>query len=200
MKIPFTSRCLGLIVIALTIGACSSTRAINEWRDDAFNARLTNLLVIAAIDDDARKRQVEDAYVARLNSLSIEATAAHALISASEITREVVEAAIVDTDIDSVLVTRLLGVEAVEEYQPPVRVDHYRSYHRYHARALDYTSPGYYRRYTVLTLETSLYDRASGELVWSMQSESMDSDAAQKIIDEQIGLTVERLRAAGLIN
>lgn len=199
MKTSTTFRSLLLLISMLILSACASTRSLHEWRDEAYTGKLDNILVIAAIDDGARKREVEDSYVARFNSLSIAATPAYELIADSELTRETVEAALGGSDIDSVLVTRLLGVEEVEQYQPPSSYSHYRSYHRYHARALDYSSPGYYRKYKVLTLESTLYDRATQQLVWSVQSETIDSTAPQKIIDEQIDLTVERLSAHGLL-
>ena len=44
-----------------------------------------------------------------------------------------------------------------------------------------------------------MYDTASQQLIWSMQSESLDSSALQEVIDEQIVLTVERLVAKGLL-
>ena len=36
-------------------------------------------------------------------------------------------------------------------------------------------SAGYYRKYQVLMLETNLYDTATQQLIWSMQSESIDA-------------------------
>ncbi len=61
------------------------------------------------------------------------------------------------------------------------------------------SSPGYYRKYQVLMLETNLYDTTTKQLIWSMQSESIDASAPQKVIDEQIALTIERLVAHGLV-
>jgi hypothetical protein len=110
-----------------------------------------------------------------------------------------VEAAIVGQDLDAVLVTRLAGVDDVEEYQPPTSFTHYSSYHRYYSHSMRYSSPGYYRKYQVLMLETNLYDTATKQLIWSMQSESIDASAPQKVIDGQIALTIKRLVARGLV-
>jgi hypothetical protein len=44
-----------------------------------------------------------------------------------------------------------------------------------------------------------LYQSTTGELIWSMQSETMDSDTPQAVIDRQVALTVERLQARGLL-
>lgn len=197
----YTLRTALLLVIAVILGACATTRAVHEWRNEAYSGKLDNLLIIAATADGALRRNAEDTYVDRLAAIGIAAVPGYALIAdAAAVSRATVEAAIADKDIDAVLVTRLLGIEEIEEYQPPpIGADHYRSYYRYHANALDMSSRGYYLKYKLLTLETMLYDTASGELIWSMQSEAIDSDSPQNVIDGQISLTVERLRAAGLL-
>ena len=51
----------------------------------------------------------------------------------------------------------------------------------------------------MFTLETSLYDAASGEMVWSMQSEIMDASRPRHVIEEQIKLTIGKLKSQGLI-
>jgi hypothetical protein len=121
------------------------------------------------------------------------------MTSELELSPETVEAAVRGRAIDAVLVTRLLGVEDVEAYEPPTTRAHYRSYNRYYQHALAETSPGYYRRYKVLTLETTLYDTASGELTWSLQSEAIEPSTPRHVIEEQIALTIERLDAQGLL-
>jgi hypothetical protein len=44
-----------------------------------------------------------------------------------------------------------------------------------------------------------LYDTASGELIWSMQSESIEPSTPRPVIEEQIDLTVAHLSAQGLL-
>jgi hypothetical protein len=62
-----------------------------------------------------------------------------------------------------------------------------------------YSSPGYYDKYQIFTLESNLYDTATQKLVWSMQSESIDPSTPRKVIEEQIRLTINTLRKRGLI-
>ncbi len=194
------SRFLLLMLSSILLAGCTSTRSVMEWQDEAWSGKLDNILVIAAVEDNARRRSIEDAYVENFAAQSVGATPGYTLISnASELSRETVETAIAGQDLDAVLVTRLAGVEEVEEYQPPTSFTHYSSYHRYYSHSMRYSSPGYYRKYQVLMLETNLYDTTTKQLIWSMQSESIDSSAPQKVIDEQIALTIERLVAHGLV-
>ena len=195
------SRIYLLILSAILVAGCASTRSVMEWQDDAWSGKLDNILVIAAVEDNARRRAIEDAYVEDFAANSVGAIPGYTLIpSAKELSRETVEAAIAGQDLDAVLVTRLAGIDEVEEYQPPTSHTHYRSYHRYYSHSMRYSSPGYYRKYQVLMLETNLYDTATKQLIWSMQSESIDASAPQKVIDGQIALTIKRLVARGLVD
>ncbi|MCG6888773.1 MAG: hypothetical protein LJE92_04235 [Gammaproteobacteria bacterium] len=196
----FSLRSLMVMLLTVLLAGCAATRSVMEWQDKAYSGKLNNILVIAAVDDNTMRHRVEDAYSEKFASMSLRATPGYTLIANDlPLSRETVETAIAGQHLDAVLVTRLLGVEEVEEYQPPGSIDYYRGYHRYYAHSMMVSSPGYYRKYKLLTLETNLYDTRTGKLVWSMQSESIDSSAPQKLIDEQIALTVARLQARGLL-
>ena len=190
-----------LIPSAILVVGCASTDSVMEWQDEAWSGKLDSILVIAAVEDNAHRRSIEDAYVEEFAANSVGATPGYTLISSTTaLSRETVEAAIAGQDLDAVLVTRLAGVDEVEEYQPPTSYNHYRSYHSYYSHSMRYSSPGYYRKYQVLMLETNLYDTATRQLIWSMQSESLDASAPQKVIDGQIALTIKRLVARGLVD
>jgi len=200
MKLRISMKMTCLLLAGLIVGACASTKPIMEWRDEGFSGQLNHILVIAAADQATKRHAIEDDYVKALTAVPVTAVPSYTLMDSDiELSRETVEAAIEGQGFDGVLVTRLLGVEEIEEYQPPVTYDHYRSYHRYYQRSLDYSSPGYYRNYKILKLETNLYDTATQELIWSMQSETIDPSAPQDVIEAQIILTMERLTQGGLI-
>jgi hypothetical protein len=195
------SRIFLMILSATLVAGCASTNSVMEWQDEAWSGKLDNILVIAAVEDNAHRRSIEDAYVEEFAAISVGATPGYTLISSTTaLSRETVEAAIAGQDLDAVLVTRLAGVDEVEEYQPPNSYAHYRSYHGYYSHSMRYSNPGYYRKYQVLMLETNLYDTATRELIWSMQSESLDASAPQKVIDGQIALTIKRMVARGLVD
>ncbi len=58
---------------------------------------------------------------------------------------------------------------------------------------------GYTEQYRTVVLETNLYDIASRELVWSMQSKTMDASRPRHVIEDQIKLTISTLAKRGLI-
>lgn len=193
-------RIIALASAALALAACATTRPVHEWRSEVFAGSVDKILVIAAIDRSTQRRVYEDEFVDALSARGVTAIPGYTLLtSTATVTREAVENAIRGQDIDAVLVTRLLGIEDVEVYEPPPRYDYHGSYYRYYSHAMTETGPGYYRRYRVLTLETNLYDTASGELVWSMQSEAIEPSTPRHVIEAQIELTIDRLHAQGLL-
>lgn len=190
---------IALALAALVLGGCATTRPVHEWRSEGFTGSIDTVLVIAAVKRSTQRRVFEDLFADALASHGVTATPSYTLMTSEvEISRETVERAIRGQNIDAVLVTRLLGVEEVETYQPPT-VLYYGSYDSYYHHALTEVSPGYYRRYKVLTLETTLYDTASEELIWSMQSEAIEPSTPRTLLEDQINLTIERLAAQGLL-
>ena len=188
------------VFTALMLSACATKRPVIEWQDESFSAAFDNILIIAAIERSTRRRVYEDEFVEALEALKVEATPSYELMTTSmTISRKSVEAAIKGQNIDAVLVTRLLGVKEEEVYQPPTYYDHHRSYHHYYTHALENDNRAYYRRFKVLTLETNIYDAATKELVWSMQSEGIEPSTPRNVIQEQIALTIQTLLARGLI-
>ena len=51
----------------------------------------------------------------------------------------------------------------------------------------------------MLRLETNLYDTATQQLVWSMQSESIEPSTPRDVIETQINLTIATLAERGKI-
>ena len=200
MKSTTPFRAILFVFTALMLGACATKQPVMEWQDEGFSGALDNILIIAAIERSTRRRIYEDEFVEALASMKVEATPSYTLMTTSmTISRETVEAAIKGKNIDAVLVTRLLGVKEEEVYHPPSYYDHHRSYHRYYTHALESDNRAYYRRFKVLTLETNIYDATTKELIWSMQSESIEPSTPRNLIEEQITLTIQTLQARGLI-
>ncbi len=200
MKPATPIRAILFVFTALVLSACATKRPAMEWRDEGYSGALDNILIIAAIERSTRRRVYEDEFVEALEALNVEATPSYELMTSSlTVSRATVEAAIKGQDIDAVLVTRLLGVNEEEAYHPPTYYDHHRNYHRYYMHALENDNRAYYRRFKALTLETNIYDAATKELIWSMQSESIEPSTPRNLIEEQITLTIQTLQARGLI-
>ena len=191
-----------IFAFALTtvvVSACA-TKPTAEWQDDRFSGPVDNILIIGASAQPTMRRLFEDTFVAELAAIQVKALSSYKVMPVDQVlTREKIEAAIAGQNMDAVLVSRLLGVEDVEVYNPPTYYAHHRRYHSYYAHALESSSPGYLSSYKVLTLETNLYDTATQQLVWSMQSESIDPRTPRDVIETQINLTITTLAERGII-
>lgn len=189
-----------LLITLLVISACANTRPIGEWHKEGFSEKLNNILIIGVTSRSTRRRVFEDKFVEALAAAKVSATPSYKLITTSlNLSRAVVENAIQGQGIGAVLVTRLAGVREEEVYRQPDDKDENLSYFSYYDNSLKQVDDGYYAQFRTLVLETNLYDTRSGELVWSMQSETMDASRPRHVIEDQIRLTIVTLAKRGLI-
>ena len=184
MTIGSTVRLVQVFVMTALLAACA-VKPLAEWRDSSFSGTVDNILIIGVADEPVVRRQFEDTFVKELAALGVSAKSSY-----------------------QVLVTRVIGVEEISTYTPPTYTRthtplhfdrHYRDYHSYFNHAVQVATPGYWDKYDVLKLESNLYDSASQQLIWSVQSESFDPRSATQLIDDQITIAIKSLRNTGLI-
>ena len=196
---------LTILMAALTaalLSACASSKPLGEWINESYSGQAKHVLIIGATRRNERRREFESQFVKALEARGIAATASYKLLpTASDLTRESVEAAIRDKDIDAVLVTRLAEIKSADVVRRPANYDYDRDrdYITYYDHSLRRSSPTYEDEYRILGLETNLYDTASGELVWKMQSEAIDASRSGEVIAAQIELTIKTLEKRKLI-
>lgn len=191
---------ISLALTALVIAACANTKPVGEWRSEDFTGKLNNILIIGVTSRSDRRRVFEDKFVEGLAALKVSATPSYKLMDSSlHLTRQVVKNAIKGQDIGAVLVTRLAGVRKKEVYHASDDKDENLSYFNYSDKSFQQADVGYTEQHRVVALETKLYDIASAELVWSMQSETMDPSQPRHVIEDQIKLTIDTLAKRNLI-
>ena len=195
-----------LLVAALALGACSATAPVSEWRDEAFaGGPFGDLLVIAIDDDDLERRLFEDSFARALRAERMTATPSWGVMPTDEkVDKVLVRNAIAGRSIDAVLVVHLVGTEEREIYHPPrssyAPARYSQRYYGYYSSVYDYVyEPGYYTRHNLVKLETNLYDVASEELIWSSQSETLDPESANGLIESLAVTVIDQLRAQRLL-
>ena len=200
MKYSALQHSIMLVLVALWVGACSSSRPIDEWRSDNFAGTLDNILIIGVTSQSTRRRTFEDTFVGGLMALEVNAIPSYRLLASSlELNKEIVTKAIEGKNIGAVLVTRLAGFSEKEVYQPSSDHDEDLSYFSISREGVKQIDEGYYEQHVVLTLETKIYDIASAALIWSMRSEIEDPTASRQAIQDQIKLTIDTLRKRRLV-
>jgi hypothetical protein len=188
-------------LIAATLAACASTKPTAEWINESYSGQVSHVLIIGATRRNERRREFESQFVNALEARGVSATASYKLLpTADELTRESVEAAIRGKDIDAVLVTRLAAIKSADVVRRPANYDYDRDYITYYDHSLRRSSPVYDDEYRVLGLETNLYDVASTELIWKMQSQAITGSRQGEVIATQIELTIKALQKRKLID
>jgi len=185
---------LALLLLALT--ACATSKPSVEWRNESFTGKVDNILIIGVSENAERRYTFENTFVEVLAANKTRAIPSRNLLTSSiNLRREIVEKAIEGQQVGAVLITRVAGARETETNSTP---DSDRDYFYFNIIPGN-TNREYSDEHRLFTLESDLYDTASGELIWSMQSETMADAQPKEIIEKQIRLTTRALVSSGLI-
>jgi basic membrane lipoprotein Med (substrate-binding protein (PBP1-ABC) superfamily) len=200
-----------LAVLSLSaLAGCNkgpSTTIPLVWKNPNYAAgSFKKLFVIGVGEDDSARRLFEDTFA---RAIAAEGAAAQAswgdLPKSEQLSEEEVRAAIEGGDFDGVLITRVLGVNQSQEYVPPsthtVPTSYYGyGYYGYYGASYAVVhEPGYYKTNTTFRLETNLYSVATGDLVWSGQSDTLNPESLKDVIDSMTAAVAKKLKNEGLI-
>ncbi len=182
-----------VIIGALMLAACASTdtKIMGTWKDDQYARKITKVLVVSLAEEASIRQKAEGIVVAKLRKRGVDAVASSDIMPADEkIDRDTVRAAIAGKGFDSVLVTRLLGVDLNTGYVPP------------DSTIYNFTvkvEPGYTAHRPVVFIQINLYNTAKAQLVWSMTTQIHNHGTVADVIDAYSSAMVETLVKQGLI-
>lgn len=190
------------LTIALAFG-CSSTRIVDSWRAPNLTAsdlEFEHVVAIAITENRSRGRMAEDALARAATRTRV--SPAYTLLN-DEDRRNVDRMRLLLTaaGVDGAIVVRLLGAEDKQTYVPG-RAYNYGpgGFYGYYGRVGPVIyEPGYVRTDTTVTIETSLHDVASGQMLWTAVSESMNPSSVEKLMTEVAGAAGKELRRNGLV-
>ena len=194
----------GLIILTAALTACTTAKPTMEWRDQSYTGGpFDNILIVGVSNQETVRRTFENTFVDRLQEDKIKATASFALMPAeTRPSEDSIKAVISDIKFDSVLVTHLVGITEKEVYHPSTyRMDTNRGFYDYYGYVGGYVyEPGYYTRHEQVKLESNLYDAQTEQLVWSMQSETMNPNSEKGLIEAKIRTVIKKLKSQKLIS
>ena len=199
----------------LVISGCTNTKLTQTWSDSHNKATYKDIMVVGISDSEQTRRAYESYFVASFQDKGIESLESYTLISHEDeqkldgekgTFRAIVESAIKGSEIDAVLVTHLLSIEEDEVYRPFYEYPgyytqaYYGNMYGYHGYVATYVQqPGYYAEEQTYTLESSLYDVKTEELVWSTRSRTFAPDSIDETIRDVSGLITDDLVSRKLI-
>ena len=190
--------CTLIAGIVLMLGGCTSSKSVRVWKDSEQSIKAGNVLVVGLSPDIERRRLFEVRLSRELRQVRISATPSTEVLGVDEpIDRDSLQSHLANTSFDSVIVTRLVGVENRSNYVPS---SSYRNFYHYYTDAHTWAfEPGFTFENRVFSLETNLYDIASESLIWSMQSEAFESRRIYKLIEDLAELIAKEMSRSGII-
>ena len=192
-----------IIMIASLIASCASTPVnrtdiVGVWKDDNYDKKLSNLLIISLSDELGIREKAEAIVVSKFDKIGLRATASSDIMPVDdEVTKETVKEAIKGKQFDGVLVSRLLSVDRSVTYAPPepdTTIDN--SFRRVGPNA---PTPGYTQHHTVATVQIDLYDVASEHLVWSITASTYNYENVTDLINTLSDTVIQNLQGKKLI-
>lgn len=191
---------LTLVTAAWLLAACAATTTdvTGQWRDPEYHETLGKVLVISLADEPSIRQRFEHTVSARLQRAGITAVPASDIIPLDrKIDRKTVRAAIAGRGFDTVLVSRLIGIDTSTDYIPPSPAEDFDSFYS-HAYALVY-SPGYLAHRTVVSIRINVYETRHNQLIWSMTSKTFNHRNVRDVIDSLARAITRQLARQGLL-
>lgn len=197
----FSRMILAALLLSLLM-ACSGTEITQEEVDESFQGKpVSDILVIVVAKDEEVRRFFEGMYVAQLASIGVEAVSSADAIAVPAdfmMKKEDILEAVAQYENDSVIITRLVGLEEKDIHTrgrtaPSGYYQHYGSVYSY------VRDPGYSSSKVTIRLETSLYDVKTEKLMWSGQSKTWNKDSERQIIEDVVKRVVADLQKNKLI-
>jgi hypothetical protein len=206
-----TRNALWICLVTVVASGCTATQMLGSWKSQDYDRPLQKTLVMGIAPSPLVGRIYEGKLVDALRSAGVDAVAATSVLPEDvQLDKDHAKKAIAGQGYDTVFVTRLVKVDKEKRYVPGytyVRPHPWRYPRPRDANFYDYYThayplvhePGYTVEDTVASLETSLYDADTGELVWAMSSESIDPDQVNRVAAGLAELIVTQLRKDDLL-
>jgi len=191
----------GPLLVVVALGACASTKPMETWVDERYRGKpVSNILVIGVTDENTIRRTFENRFVARLKAAGVNAVSSADAVSTSDVLKldkDAILRAVAKYSNDSVLITRLMGVEEKKAYHPPQYYGGFYGYYGHYYTLMH--SPGYYTSHTFYRLETVLYDVRTEKPIWSVLSRTWNPESDRQMIAEVIAVAIQDMKKNQLI-
>ena len=208
------ARYAGCGLVAMFLASCATTSLVDTWRNPDVSAmKGYHKLLVSGMGRNINERQVyEDVMVAELRQHGVEAVASYPLLRTDEGDRaQALEKAVQQTGSEAVLTVRTTMIEQKTSVVPgygsgyPGYPDfwyppafHAWNMNSYYGTRMLYEPPTIIA-YTVATMQVSLFDVASGKLIWAASMETTEPGKVLAVSRDVARIIVESLMKLGLI-
>jgi hypothetical protein len=182
-------------IVAGVLSSCATTSLLTSWVDpEAGGKKPGNVLVVGVARSAPARRQFEDSFAKVLRSRQIGAVTSYVqLPDPAAIDEAAVKPIALKEKVTHVLIVRLVDRKIVTTYVPSSRrCSSSRDSTRVRSRCytnFDHAAairPGYMYDTEYVSLETNVYDAATGKIVWSGLTQTELGSKVQEQIEEFI--------------
>ena len=213
-----------LLSACALLAACVAGRTTIEsaWSDDSYSGPpLGRLAVVALFETRADSLSFERSAADYLAAQGVEIVAGHELLQPGQtqtLDEERVRARIAETDVDGLLIFRLIALDERREYltpnqyllNVPPEVIGGDPTSWYYQRSSDFywywrssadviAAPGYWLEQTYVVAETALFDNRNDRLLWTAKSATMDDEHFKRTSESIVRTVARQLFAKDLI-
>ena len=199
-----------LMISLFLFTGCSSTKLVSNWTKPDFSGpALKKIMVVAASENEMRRRLYEDSFAEKLRNEGVEAIASYTVIDKldgdKEGNKKLIKAAVSKTAVDGVLIATLIGVENNERYAPENGGSYGMLIHYGYSHGIVYYHEDtFYQRQdvissTVVRLHAAVFLAKTEEMLWAGNTKRVNPDSAVEVIDENIDLINRQLITAGIL-
>jgi len=194
---------VGIVFLALTLSGCSTaTPIVSEWRNPAYaSAPFKRIMVGGPSGETSVRRTFEDEFVVQLRAAGIDALASYRFIPEDEgIDENNLKQAAQKARADAVLFPRSVHMEQKTNYGPTFP---YLSFGIFGSNVgaswSGLSGAPSVQRYNEYTSETTLYDVAKNEVVWTGPIKTTEPENVRTAIKSYVEAVMKALDAQNLL-
>ncbi|WP_299112097.1 hypothetical protein [uncultured Winogradskyella sp.] len=203
-----------IIILTLVLFSCNSTQLTENWKNpDIDTYEPTKVFVIGLTSNIEARQQFENKLKTQLELRGIETVMSLDFIEPqfrtekmTEDELESLESDLIDAGFDTILFSKVIGVEDKIEYKQKFGSD-FNTNTKFRDDYLRYQdafyNPEYYNEYTVYNAETSMScicPTKERELIWKGYISITDPKSIEKTVSEYVNLVIAVLEDQQLIN
>ena len=192
------------LAAALALTGCSaSNRLVSQWSNPAYSSPpFRKILVGGSGPESAIRRNLEDEFVAQLAATGVDAVPSYRYIPDDQnVDEATLTKAAQQAGADAVMLARSIGSERKTEYRPGYYPYTSLGFFGPHVGATWYGAYGwpYAYSYDVYASETTLYDVAKSEVVWTGTVRTYDPKNVGGAIKDYVETVLKALQERNLL-
>ena len=206
-------RLFSILFLLLIFTSCNTTTLVDSWKNPDIDTYTPNKVLVVGLTSNLKARQkfetqLKEEYELRGVEAAVSLDYFDASLRTEKMTEaelKVIENRLIGEGFDTILLTKVVGVEDKIKYK-----DDYIGYESRHKKFKEdflmyqdiYYNPDYYEEYTVYHGETSMYcicPTKDRELIWKGYVDIVEPESIDGPVGDYVGLIISVLEEEQLI-